>query len=280
MSLNKKLVTILMLMLVLPTLFSGCLEEDKQTGQYGSSSSNSAPIPIVNAPETAYFGETIEFDGSGSYDSDGTIESYSWDFGDNETATGTLATHVYQFEDYFNAEFPITYSVLLKIVDDDEAWEYVTHEIMVFPRKYIFYFDRAGLTDEKPSSGKDMIKVSFGNFKFNPLKELTYELSDYMSIQPCTWNATIHIEKPKFTLMNRISLTLYNKTGEKIAEEDASLKLFDFWEEKDVSFTGKTIKSEEFKSIKLIVYGFSLQEKISIMYGSETASHICFDFTT
>ncbi|MCK5031384.1 MAG: hypothetical protein KAR64_07955, partial [Thermoplasmatales archaeon] len=69
---NKKLVIILMLMLVLSTLFSGCLEEDKQTGQYVSSSSNSAPIPIVNAPETAYFGETIEFDGAGSYDSDGT----------------------------------------------------------------------------------------------------------------------------------------------------------------------------------------------------------------
>jgi hypothetical protein len=230
-----------MLMLVLPTLFSGCLEKDKQTGQYVSSSSNSAPTPIVNAPETAYFGEAIEFDGSGSYDSDGTIESYSW-------------------------------SVLLEIVDDNEAWEYVTHEIMVFPREYIFYFDRAGLTDEKPSSSKDMIKISFGNFKFNPLQELTYELSDYMSIQPCTWNATIHIMKPKFTLMNRISLTLYNKTGEKIAEEEVSLKLFDFWKEKNVSFTGKTIKSEEFKSIKLIVYGFSLQEKISITYG--------FDFTT
>ncbi len=73
MSLNKQLVSILMLMLVLPTLFSGCIEGDKQTGQYVSSSSNSAPIPIVNAPETSYFGEAIEFDGSGSYDSDGTI---------------------------------------------------------------------------------------------------------------------------------------------------------------------------------------------------------------
>ena len=268
-----------MLTLVLPIIFSGCLEVDKQTGQY-ISSSNSAPIPIVNAPETAYLGEPIEFDGSGSYDSDGTIESYSWDFGDNETALGALVTHVYQFEDYFNAEFPIIYSVLLKIVDDNGAWEYVTHEIMVFPREYIFYFDRVGLTDEKPSANRDMIKASFGNFKFNSLQELTYELSDYIRIQPCTWNATIHIEKPKFTLMNRIVLTLYNTTGEKIAEEDISLKLFDFWEEKDVSFTGKTIKSEEFKSINLIVYGFSLQEKISIMYGGETASHIRFDFTT
>jgi len=269
-----------MLMLVLPALFSGCSENNKQTGQNVSSSSNSAPNPIVNAPERAYFGEAIEFDGSESYDSDGTIELYNWDFGDNETATGALTTHIYQFEDYFNTEFPITYSVLLEIVDNNKAWEYATHEIKVFPREYILYFDKEGLTDEKPTASKDMIKASFGNFKLNPLQELTYDLSDYINIQPCNWNSTIHIMKPKFILMNGISLTLYNKTGEKIAEDDISFKLFDFWKEKDVLFTGKTIKSEEFKSIKLIVYGFSLQEKISITYGDETASHICFDFTT
>ena len=269
----------LMMILVVPVLFSGCLEENEKTEQYVPSSSNSAPFPIINAPKTAYFGEAIEFDGSGSYDSDGTIESYSWDFGDNETAIGALATHIYQFEDYFNTEIPITYSVLLKIVDNNEAWEYVTHEIKMFPRRYIFYLDKAGLTGEKPSSSKDMIKASFGNFNFNPLQELTYELSNYMSIQPCTWNATIHIEKPKFAIMKSISLTLYNKTGEKITEEEVSLKLFEFWEEKDVSITGKTIKSEEFKSINLIIYGFSLQEKINIIYGGEKASHIYLDFT-
>ena len=279
MCLNKKLAVILMLMLVLPALLSGCLEEGEQTGQHLSPSYNSAPVPIINTTEIAYFGEIIEFDASESYDTDGTIELYSWDFGDNETSEGMLATHTYKFENYFNVEFPITYSVLLRIVDNNEAWEYETHEIMVYPREYTFYFDRIGLTDEEPSSSKDMIKASFGNFKFNPLQELTYELSNYINIQPCNWNATIHIEKPKFALINSISLILYNKTGEKITEEEASLKLFDFWEEKTISIKGKTIKPEEFKSIKLIVYGFSLQEKIGITYGGEKASHICFDFT-
>jgi len=279
MILNKKLVIVLTLMLALPVL-SGCLEENNQISQYVPSSSNSAPTPIINAPDTAYFGVTIEFDASGSYDSDGTIESYSWNFGDNETSTGSLAAHVYQFEDYSKADFPITYSVLLEIVDDNNAWEYVTHEIEVFPKEYILYFDKTGLIDEKPQSSKDMIKASFGNFKFNPLHKLTYELSDYINIHPCNWNATIHIEKPKFTLINHILLDIYNKTGEKISEEDVGLKLFEFWEGKDISFSGKTIKSEELKSINLTIYGFSFKEKINIIYGGESASHIIFDFAT
>ena len=279
MDLNKKLAVILMLMFVLTASLSGCLDKDEQTGQHLPPSSNSSPVPIINTTKIAYFGEIIEFDASESYDPDGTIEVYSWDFGDNETSEGILATHTYKFENYFNVAFPITYSVLLKIVDNNESWEYGTHEIMVYPREYIFYFDRMGLTEKVPVSSKDMIKASFGNFIFNQMQELTYESSNYINIQPCNWNSTIHIEKPKFTLINSISLTLYNKTGEKITEEKTNLNLFEFWEEKTISIKGKTIKPEEFKSIKLSVNGFSLREKISITYGGESASHICFDFT-
>ena len=86
-------------------------------------------------------------------------------------------------------------------------------------------------------------------------------------------------KKESISLINRISLTLYNKTGRIITEGESNFKLFDFWEEKTVLINGRIIKPEEFKSIRIIVYGFSLKEKINILYGSETASNICFDFT-
>src|SRR5213594_2245434 len=44
---------------------------------------------------TAPRGVPIHFDASGSIDSDGTIVSYAWDFGDGQTATGISVTHEY-----------------------------------------------------------------------------------------------------------------------------------------------------------------------------------------
>ncbi|WP_251343663.1 PKD domain-containing protein [Haloplanus halophilus] len=71
----------------------------------------SASFSVVpSAPET---GEDVVFDASGSTDSDGTIQSYEWDFdGDGTTdATGQQVVHNYSTAD--------TYQVSLTVTDDD-----------------------------------------------------------------------------------------------------------------------------------------------------------------
>jgi len=55
---------------------------------------------IPNEPPVAAFtfsvdGLTVSVDASGSEDSDGTIESYLWEWGDGTTSTGMTATHTY-----------------------------------------------------------------------------------------------------------------------------------------------------------------------------------------
>lgn len=50
-------------------------------------------------------------------------------------------------------------------------------------------------------------------------------------------------------------------------------------ERKNSRLKGAFDKEEEFKTVKIAVYGFSIGKKISILYGGEKASHICFDFT-
>jgi PKD repeat protein len=56
-------------------------------------------------------GLTCTVDGSGSSDTDGTIASYAWDFGDGATASGATASHTYAVAG--------TYTIRLTVTDDD-----------------------------------------------------------------------------------------------------------------------------------------------------------------
>src|SRR3972149_6842876 len=57
----------------------------------------------------------VAFDGSQSSDEDGTIVSYSWDFGDGSIGSGVTVTHTYNE--------PGNYKVTLTVTDDDGAYK-------------------------------------------------------------------------------------------------------------------------------------------------------------
>jgi PKD repeat protein len=84
----------------------------------------------ANAPPTAAFtsginGLAVTVDGSGSDDPDGTIDLYSWDFGDGGTATGETAGHTYAAGG--------TYTITLTVTDDDGATGSMSSEVTVTP---------------------------------------------------------------------------------------------------------------------------------------------------
>ena len=73
---------------------------------------------VTNAPHISNEGEslrhhTIVFDASGSYDIDGYIVSYEWDFGDGTTGQGIAVGHTYSVAGL--------YTVTLTVTDDDGA---------------------------------------------------------------------------------------------------------------------------------------------------------------
>lgn len=79
---------------------SSCTVDDQWTG--------SPPVAMF----TIVIGHlAVIVDGSSSYDADGSIVSYAWDFGDGSTATGMTATHTYAEIGY--------YTITLTVTDND-----------------------------------------------------------------------------------------------------------------------------------------------------------------
>ena len=72
---------------------------------------NVPPVTDANGPYAGYVYQLIQFDGSGSYDLDGAIVSYDWNFGDGHTGTGVNPTHGYASDGIF--------IVTLTVEDDD-----------------------------------------------------------------------------------------------------------------------------------------------------------------
>jgi PKD repeat protein len=76
--------------------------------------SNQPPVLLLSAAPTS--GTTplnVSFDGAASYDGDGTIDSYAWDFGDDSSGTGGTTNHIYTTAGNFTA--------ILTVTDNDGA---------------------------------------------------------------------------------------------------------------------------------------------------------------
>jgi subtilisin family serine protease len=71
---------------------------------------NRPPTASAGGPYSAQAGRAVQFNGGGSSDSDGTIISYRWEFGDGTNGAGVAPSHVYTAAR--------TYDVILTVADD------------------------------------------------------------------------------------------------------------------------------------------------------------------
>jgi PKD repeat protein len=86
--------------------------------------SNQLPVADAGSDQTALINEPLTFDGSNSYDPDGTIFSYSWDFGDEASGSGVGVTHSYSAAG--------TYTVTLTVEDDEGSMDTDTAIVKIF----------------------------------------------------------------------------------------------------------------------------------------------------
>ncbi|MDI6708628.1 MAG: PKD domain-containing protein, partial [Candidatus Thermoplasmatota archaeon] len=111
---------------------------------------------LVNLPPVADAGRDqitltyiiITFDGSNSYDPDGNIVSYEWDFGDSENASGAVVTHWYTAVGEYN--------VTLTVTDDNGATSADICRITVYDS-----VERVPLSiDKELVSGQEMVTTN------------------------------------------------------------------------------------------------------------------------
>jgi len=69
---------------------------------------NESPVANPGGPYNATVGTAVQFNGAASSDSDGTIASYSWDFGNGTTGTGATPTATYAEAGTFNVTLTVT----------------------------------------------------------------------------------------------------------------------------------------------------------------------------
>ena len=108
---------------------------------------NKPPVADPDGPYTGTEGALMTFAGSCSYDPDGSIVSYEWDFGDGATGTGVSPTHTYAQEG--------VYPVTLIVTDNDGATDTKSTTAAVDDTEPV-----AGFT-AIPTSGYEPLSVDF-----------------------------------------------------------------------------------------------------------------------
>jgi PKD repeat protein len=95
---------------------------DDGSGDDGGGDTNSAPTASFTY---SCMNLSCNFDGSGSSDSDGSITSYDWEFGDGTTASGQTVSHTYDSDG--------TYTVTLTVTNDSSATDSESQYASVSP---------------------------------------------------------------------------------------------------------------------------------------------------
>ena len=152
---------------------------------------NKPPIAVVEISKlTIMLGEIISFDASDSYDIDGEVEFYYWNFDDGYTSSQALAEHEYRNSGIYN--------VSLKIIDDLNDITTIYYTIEVINKLPIVSFE------VNPESGNTLV-----SFQFN---DLSYD--DDGEIEQWNWDfgdgSTSDLQNPshQFDLPGTYSITL------------------------------------------------------------------------
>ncbi len=96
--------------LIVEKLISEKPEEPTSPPEEPPAEVNTPPVAVIDASKEGHVGDKVILNASRSYDPDGKIISYKWDFGDGMKAEGEVVSHVYKEAG--------RYTITLEVTDD------------------------------------------------------------------------------------------------------------------------------------------------------------------
>jgi hypothetical protein len=110
------------------TIYSGDVTRTVAVSLEEAPQPNVQPLAdFTYSPLDPISGEKIYFNASASYDADGFIQNYTWDFGDGTSSWGKTPTHQFDVGEFLSK----TFTVSLTVTDDQGAQDTYSQQISV-----------------------------------------------------------------------------------------------------------------------------------------------------
>ena len=158
---------------------------------------NMPPTAIINGPYTGEVGQPVSFSSAGSVDTDGSVVSYLWDFGDGNSSSDANPMHAYTVAS--------EYTVSLTVMDDAGDTGSNNTTATITP---------AATND--PDINLNTVDLKFGQVEVGTMESRTVaventgtQMLDIAAVMPCSGNSTEYSWSPSsFTVSPGASQTV------------------------------------------------------------------------
>jgi len=289
---RKTIVIIGLLFLCCTVLLTGCIEEKDSSSSPTFQDINQEPTLLYSLKDVietqsrtvnnqtvsliVQEGETITFDASESTDADGSIQQITWivDY-PGTIKEGVTVTHAYH-PSFTTGNLYVT-EIIVSITDDDGATVTESFLLGVLRTQVAYYLDTNTVTETSHGSSSISMKPSLGIL--HEIASKTLDFSSPVTLEPCSWNLSLLIERPRLCFLKQITVSLRNENDEVISESAWSQPLLSRWTEKTITFKGSLVSKQTIAKLSISMKGFSLKS-LEIITGDSSSGVLFFEFTS
>jgi len=189
-------------------------------------------IPIASftfTSGTILTSASVSFNGTTSYDPDGTVVGYSWDFGDGSTGSGAIAIHSYSFAG--------TYFVKLNVTDNSGSTNVSTQTVTITDRPPTIALTQSATT---ATSGQAIVITISASDPDGTIATTTVNwgdgTTDTISGPPTTDSHTYSLGTGSSSATYTITVTVHDNSGSTVSATSNPITVQPIQSSSNVSF--------------------------------------------